>query len=65
MTALVQPSDVEAEINDLLRQEISKAARRNTFEALLQEIIHRYDAEIDEIKDRRLALEQTHKGKSE
>lgn len=65
MTASVQPSDIEARIRALLNQEISLAARLNTFLTLLNETISRIGDDIEKVQAERLALEQTHKGKSE
>lgn len=65
MTALVQPSDIEARIRALTNAEIALAARKETFSALLLEIIGRIGDDIEKVQAERLALAQTHKGKSE
>lgn len=57
MTALVHPSDIEARIRDLLNREIALAARRETFSALLLEIIGRIGDDLEKVQAERLALE--------
>ena len=57
MNSEPQPAVIEDRIRQLLNEEIVVIAKLNAFMAISMEIIQRYSADAEKLKDARLALE--------